>query len=76
LVGGYAQRHYLGDRVKATLTETVRAWREYAPSYVPLPHPSFRNLRWLRQNPWFELEVIPALRTAVHGLLEVSRPPV
>jgi len=69
LVGGYAQAHYLGPRVKASLTETVRAWREYAPEYLPLPHPSFRNLRWLKQNPWFETEVIPALRKAVHRLV-------
>ena len=71
LAGGYAQRHYLGDGVKGSLTETVRAWREYAPSYVPLPHPSFRNLRWFRENPWFEAEVVPALRARVRELLGV-----
>ena len=70
LVGGYAQHHYLGHRVKATLTKTVRAWREYAPDYIPLPHPSFRNLRWLKQNPWFEEEVIPALRKTVRRTLD------
>jgi uracil-DNA glycosylase len=70
LVGGYAQAHYLGPRAKATVTETVRAWREHLPRHLPLPHPSFRNLRWLRQNPWFEAEVIPALRAAVHQLLD------
>jgi len=70
LVGGYAQHHYLGKRAKPTLTETVRAWREYVPGYIPLPHPSFRNLRWLKQNPWFEAEVLPALRKAVHHLLD------
>ena len=68
LVGGYAQRHYLGPRAKATLTETVRAWREYAPEYLPLPHPSFRNQRWLKQNPWFEAEVLPALRRALEEM--------
>jgi len=70
LVGGYAQRHYLGKRVKASLTETVRGWREYGPDYIPLPHPSFRNLRWLKQNLWFEAEVLPVLREAVHRLLD------
>ena len=74
LVGGYAQRCYLGRRAKPTLTETVRAWREYAPRYIPLPHPSFRNLRWLKQNPWFEEEVIPALRRTVHLILDGSGP--
>jgi uracil-DNA glycosylase len=62
LVGQYAHAHYLGSRRKATLTETVRAWQEYLPDFLPLPHPSGRNNRWLRQNPWFESEVLPTLR--------------
>ena len=75
LVGQYAQQHYLGTRVKRSLTETVRAWREYAPKYFPLPHPSFRNLRWLAANPWFETEVIAALRSEVrHLLCETTAP--
>ncbi len=69
LVGGYAQRHYLGAQVKSSLTETVRAWREYAPRFIPMPHPSFRNNFWLRQNPWFESDVVPYLRERVHALL-------
>ncbi|HOZ46633.1 MAG TPA: uracil-DNA glycosylase family protein [Candidatus Hydrogenedentes bacterium] len=69
LVGGYAQRHYLGARAGASLTETVRAWREYAPAYFPLPHPSFRNLDWMKRNPWFEREVVPALREAAERIL-------
>lgn len=69
LAGIYAQRLHLGDRVKANLTETVRAWREYAPRYVPLPHPSFRNNRWLKVNPWFENDVLPYLRERVQGIL-------
>jgi len=43
LIGQYAQARYLGDRRKDTLTETVQAWRSYGPSYLPLPHPSWRN---------------------------------
>jgi len=70
LVGGYAQRHYLGRRVKDSLTETVRSWREYEPRYVPLPHPSFRNTAWLRRNPWFGRKVLPYLRGRVRELLE------
>lgn len=62
LVGHYAQAHYLGARRKPTLTETVRAWREYLPDYLPLPHPSGRNNAWLRRHGWFEAEVVPALR--------------
>jgi uracil-DNA glycosylase len=62
LIGQYAQRHYLGSRRKSTLTKTVRSWREYQPTFLPLPHPSGRNNAWMSRNPWFELEVLPALR--------------
>lgn len=72
LVGAYAQRFYLRERAQASLTQTVTQWRDYLPSYFPLPHPSPRNGLWLRRNPWFEAEVIPALRhqvlAALHGL--------
>ncbi len=62
LVGQYAQAHYLGDRRKDSLTATVKAFREYLPRYLPLPHPSPRNQLWLRKNPWFARQVVPALR--------------
>lgn len=70
LAGQYAQRHYLADRMKKTLTETVRAWREYFPEYLPTPHPSPRNTHWLQRNPWFEEEAVPALRKRVKQLLQ------
>lgn len=62
LVGGYAQRWALGARAKPTLSETVAAWREYLPHYLPLPHPSWRNTAWLKRNPWFQDEVTHYLR--------------
>jgi uracil-DNA glycosylase len=34
-----------------------------------LPHPSWRNTGWLKRNPWFEAEVIPALRARVKEVL-------
>jgi uracil-DNA glycosylase len=69
LVGSYAQRYYLGERRKATLAATVRAFREYLPEFFPLPHPSWRNQGWLKANPWFAAEVIPALRRRVKAAL-------
>jgi uracil-DNA glycosylase len=36
---------------------------------MPLPHPSWRNNRWLAANPWFEAETLPALRDRVSALL-------
>jgi len=69
LVGMYAQAHYLGAVRKRTLTETVAAWRDYTPHFLPLPHPSWRNLHWRRKNPWFEAEIVPALQSRVRALL-------
>ena len=68
LIGQYAHAYFLGSRRKATLTDTVRAWREYAPQYLPLPHPRPRNVGWFKANPWFEAEVVPALRERVKDL--------
>jgi len=69
LVGQYAQAHYLKHRRQSNLTETVRAWADYGPEFLPLPHPSWRNMGWLKKNPWFEIEVLPELRARVRALL-------
>jgi uracil-DNA glycosylase len=71
-LGLYAQRWHLGDRTAATLHETVRNWRQgidLKPHVLPLPHPSWRNNRWLRDNPWFSDELLPFLRREVRRLL-------
>ena len=70
LIGQHAQRHFLGKSRKSTLTETVRHWQDYLPRYFVLPHPSPRNNIWLRRNPWFEREVIPALQKQLSLLKE------
>ena len=69
LVGQYAQARYLGPRRKANLTETVRAWAEYGPELLPLPHPSWRTVGWARRNDWFAAEVLPELRRRVAAVL-------
>ncbi len=69
LVGQYAQKYYLKDRFKSNLTETVRAYREFEPVYLPLPHPSPRNRIWMKKNEWFGLEVLPMLKKRVTRLL-------
>jgi len=76
LVGAYAQKYYL-PRTPAvvqatpgeTLTQRVRRWRDFGPFYFPLPHPSGRNTLWLRRNPWFESDVVPALRLRLQQAL-------
>lgn len=65
LIGLHAQRHFLGKRRKQSLTETVRAWRDFAPEYLPLPHPSARNTPWFKGNPWFEQELLPELHQRI-----------
>jgi uracil-DNA glycosylase len=73
-VGQYAQAWHLGKAARKNLTETVRAWRDYMPKVMPLPHPSWRNNAWLARNPWFETEALPALRSAVgRQLRELAR---
>lgn len=69
LIGHYAQAHYLSSRGR-TLEETVRDWRRHLQGgFLPLPHPSPRNTLWLRRRPWFEAEVVPALREALGEVL-------
>ncbi|UZN52124.1 uracil-DNA glycosylase family protein [Cupriavidus cauae] len=70
LVGLHAQRYFLGAANKPSLTETVMAWAEYGPRYVPLPHPSPRNVAWFQRNAWFGEEVVPMLKTRVAEVLE------
>lgn len=69
LLSRYALDHYLGDRARGSVTETVAAWQDFLPTQIPLPHPSPRNNRWLARNPWFEGEVVPALRARVAEVL-------
>lgn len=64
LIGQHAQKLYLEDKF-TTLTETVRNWNCFLPQYFPLPHPSPRNQFWLKQNPWFENNVILELRRRI-----------
>ena len=67
-IGAYAQDYHLAGRRQKTLTETVRRWREYD-SVMPIPHPSPRNIRWFKNNPWFEAEMLPVLRERVRRAL-------
>ncbi|WP_181305223.1 uracil-DNA glycosylase family protein [Rufibacter sp. XAAS-G3-1] len=69
LIGTYAQKAFLGSVAKATLTQTVEAWQAYLPKYLPLPHPSPRNIAWFKKHPWFEREVVPTLQEIVQATL-------
>jgi len=54
---------------KQSLTEAVRNHRPFLPAFMPLPHPSWRSTGWMRKNPWFEAEALPALRSQVAAAL-------
>ena len=65
IIGRYAIDWHLPKFGKSTVTEAVRSWKDVWPSQLILPHPSPRNNRWLKQNPWFEQDVVPALQKRV-----------
>ncbi|MGE3960812.1 MAG: uracil-DNA glycosylase family protein [Dehalococcoidia bacterium] len=71
VVGQYALDWHLPGPTgrRRAVSEAVAAWRERWPEVLPLPHPSPRNNRWLKEHPWFETEVLPALRGRVAELL-------
>lgn len=69
LIGRYALDQYLPESSGLSVTAIVERWRETFPKRLPLPHPSPRNNRWLKKNPWFERDVLPELRREVERLL-------
>ena len=66
LVGSHAQDRRWG---RGVMTDRVRDWRAHAPAIFPLPHPSWRTIGWAAKNPWFEAELLPALRAALRDAL-------
>ena len=72
VIGQYALDHHLpgtGGAAGGSVTQTVHGWRNHGPQTMPLPHPSPRNNIWLKRNPWFEVDLLPALRARVAGVL-------
>ena len=63
LVGQYAQARYAPDLRRHSMGERVR--HIGADSRFLLPHPAWRSVGWMKQNPWFEAEILPRLRDAV-----------
>lgn len=71
-IGIYAQSWHMGSTRHPSLTETVMNWRAIwqaptATKVLPLPHPSWRNTGWLKRNLWFEMELLPFLRTEIRS---------
>lgn len=72
LIGGYAQKYYLGKTAKPNLTQTVQAYEEYLPKFFPLVHPSPLNFRWQNKNPWFVDALVPVLQATVAAIMADS----
>ena len=74
-VGAYSIAYHLPEERRRPVGEVVREFRRFlARGIVPLPHPSPRNRRWLRDRPWFDAELVPELRLAVANALAATHP--
>jgi uracil-DNA glycosylase len=69
IIGKYAQAYHLPGTAHLPLSESVKDWRAMWPHTIALPHPSPRNNIWLKRNPWFEAELLPALKPLVQQAL-------
>jgi uracil-DNA glycosylase len=71
-IGLYAQAWHIGASDSRSLTERVRNWRaiferDQKPRVIPLPHPSWRNTAWVKRHPWFEMDLLPFLKTEIRS---------
>jgi len=70
LIGQYAQKFYLGKDFNPSITENIKNFNKFLPTYLPLVHPSPRNRIWQKKNPWFENEVLPVLRENIKKIVK------
>jgi uracil-DNA glycosylase len=73
-----------GERLRQWLDLTRKEFYDLCPAAIvpmrfcfpitgkagDLPHPSPCNNRWLKSNPWFEVELLPVLRARVQDALK------
>ncbi len=69
VLGAYAIAWHLPHLNGKTVAEAVKQSFEGQDRFFALPHPSPRNNRWLKKNPWFETELLPVLRQSVKEVL-------
>ena len=65
VLGRYALAWHCPEQARAKLSDAVAAWLKAPGPVIPLPHPSPRNMAWLKRYPWFEAEVLPLLRERI-----------
>ncbi len=69
LIGQYSQKYYLGKDFNPSITENIKNYKKFMPSYLPLVYPSPRNRIWQMKNPWFEKKIVPLLREKVGEII-------
>ena len=68
LVGVHAQARYLPHLKRLSLAERVSRFGEDLP-FIALPHPAWRSRLFMAKHPWFERDILPALRAKVQAML-------
>lgn len=69
LLGRHAIGYHLPEARGRALADVLQGWLREPTPVVPLPHPSPRNMAWMKHHSWFEAEVLPALRAQVTRLM-------
>ena len=70
LIGAHSQKFYLEDKFKKNLTETVRNFKDYLPTYFPIVHPSPLNNRWMAKNEFFKEDTLPELKKIIENIIK------
>lgn len=72
ILGRYALEYHAPHLRKASLVEAVRwsseNWQK--DGILILPHPSPRNVNWLKNNGWVEAEFVPIIRKQIANLTQ------
>lgn len=69
LVGIHAQARYLPHLKRLSLADRVARFGMDLP-FIALPHPAWRSRLFMAKHPWFEAEILPALRARVAAALD------
>ncbi|MEM7718197.1 MAG: uracil-DNA glycosylase family protein [Pseudomonadota bacterium] len=70
VLGAYAIAWHAPSLKGKSVADAVKqSGNGHGATYV-LPHPSPRNNRWLKLNPWFEETIVPRIQTSVAHLLK------
>lgn len=69
IIGQYALAYHW-QQPKQSVTEAAKCWQQSLPGVMVLPHPSPRNNRWLKNNPWFQNEAVVALQERIQAIIK------